>query len=699
MVWSFRVIGIARRVRRERCQVDVWSPQGGFRFSRRSFYDEAMNSPRAAHRRPVWPIVVILLLIGAALAIGLSGLSTAQALVLLGIPDPGVLTTAGLPAMRVIGELLCAVAVGTALFAAFFTPQARDGTLDVAGYRAQNMSSWANVAWAASAALLVSLTLSDVSGKPLSTTLPPDQWLLAVEQIEVASSWRWAALLALIAGIGQRFTVSWRWSVVWLAITVLSLLPVAATGHAAGAVAHDIATNSLILHLLAAAVWVGGLIAVLVHTWRGGRKVALALRRFSVVATVAIVVMAVSGIVNLFIRLRLTDLLTSTYGLLIVAKLFALALLGLCGLAVRRRIIADLDTRDPDAPLRRRDLLLITGIEAAVMAATMAVAVSLGRTPPPVPRYLPSIHESLIGLQLPGPLSMATIFGQWRFDLLLGTVAIVALVLYLWGLRRLHKRDIAWPAGRTISWAIGCVILFLTTSSGFGMYARAEFSAHMTAHVLLSILVPIFLVMGGPMTLALHTLPAAGRTDPPGPREWLVEFINNPISRFLTHPVVVAVQFVAGFYVVYLGRFYDELISEHFGLMFMNVYFLVSGCLFFWVLIGVDATPKPYGTGTKLLVLLGALPLHILCGLALFNSETVLAEMWYGDLNLAWITTLLHDQQVGGGTAWAAGVVVLVLVLVAVGFQWQSSRRHMRGRTRSAALDEASAPHADEAMQ
>lgn len=658
-----------------------------------------MNSSRTGLRRREWPIVVILLFVGAALAIVLSGLSTAQALVLLGIPDPGVLTTAGLPAVRVIGELLCAVAVGTALFAVFFTPPARDGTLDVAGYRAQNMSSWANLAWAASAALLVLLTLSDTSGKPLSSTLPPDQWLLAVEQIEVASSWRWAALLALIAGIGQRFTVSWRWSVVWFAVTVLSLLPVAATGHAAGAVAHDIATNSLILHLLAAAVWVGGLIAVLVHTWRGGKKVALALRRFSVVATVAIVVMAVSGIVNLFIRLRLTDLLTSTYGLLIVAKLFALALLGLCGLAVRRRIIADLDTRDPDTPLRRRDLLRITGFESVVMAATMAVAVSLGRTPPPVPRYLPSIHESLIGFQLPGPVSMATIFGQWRFDLLLGTVAIVALALYLWGLRRLHLRDIAWPVGRTLSWVVGCVVLFLTTSSGFGMYARAEFSSHMSAHVLLSILVPIFLVMGGPMTLALRALPAVGRTDPPGPREWLGEFINNPISRFLTHPVVAAIQFVAGFYVVYLGSFFDELISEHLGLMFMNVYFLVSGCLFFWVIIGVDATPKPYRRGTKLLVLLGALPFHVLFGVWLITSQTVLAEIWYDDLNLAWITTLLHDQQVGGGIAWAAGEVVLVIVLVVLGFQWQSSKRHTRSHTRSAEPDEASTPHAEEALQ
>lgn len=653
----------------------------------------------AGVRRPVWPVILILLVIGAALAVILSGLSTAQALVLLGIPDPGILTTAGLPAMRVIAELLCTVAVGTAMFAVFFTPAAPDGTLDVAGYRAQRISSWANLAWAASAALLVLLTLSDTSGRPLSASLPPEQWIIAVDQIEVASSWRWAALLALVAGIGQRFSLSWRWSAVWLAVTVLSLLPVAATGHAAGAVAHDIATNSLILHLFAAAAWVGGLIAVLIHTWRGGKKVALALRRFSAVATVAIVVMALSGVINLFTRLHLSDLLTSTYGLLVVAKLFALALLGLCGLLVRARIIADLDNLDSDAPLRRRDLIRITGIEAGLMAATMAIAVSLGRTPPPAPRYLPSVHESLIGFQLPGPITMATIAGQWRFDLLLGTMAVVALGLYLWGLRTLRRRGIEWPVGRTLSWVAGCVFLFLTTSSGFGMYARAEFSAHMTAHISLSIVVPLFLVMGGPITLALRALPAAAPADPAGPREWLLEFINNPISRFLTHPVVVAAQFVAGFYLFYLAGMYDELISEHMGHMFMNGFFLLSGYLFFWVIIGADETPKPVTPRTKFFVLLGSMPFHILFGTMLITSQTILAESWYSDLNLPWIPDLLHAQQVSSALALAAGEAMLFVVLLILGRRWHSSSRQTRPHAHRATADEGAELRAEKALQ
>ncbi|MDK6717775.1 cytochrome c oxidase assembly protein, partial [Escherichia coli] len=62
----------------------------------------------------------------------------------------------------------------------------------------------------------------------------------------------------------------------------------------------------------------------------------------------------------------------------------------------------------------------------------------------------------------------------------------------------------------------------------------ALFSVHMIAHMLYSMGIPVMLVLGGPVTLALRALKPAGRDGLPGIREWLVVFINNPVSRFLT---------------------------------------------------------------------------------------------------------------------------------------------------------------------
>ena len=182
------------------------------------------TAPATAGRfgtRNIVALVLLLAAVAAAVVIPLSAMSAEVALELVGVPDPGPLTTAGLPALRSIAELLAAVAVGAALFAAFFTPPQKDKTLDVDGYRMQQISSWANIAWAIAAALLIPLTLSDVSGRTFLQSLPPDQWLVAINQIDIASSWRWAAIIALVAGIGQRLTLSWRWSVIWLAVSLL----------------------------------------------------------------------------------------------------------------------------------------------------------------------------------------------------------------------------------------------------------------------------------------------------------------------------------------------------------------------------------------------------------------------------------------------------------------------------------------------
>src|SRR5699024_2750130 len=416
---------------------------------------------------------------------------------------------------------------------------------------------------------------------------------------------------------------------------------------------------------------------------------ALALRRYSVVATVAIVALGFSGLVNALVRVHPDDLFTSTYGLLIVSKALLLCLLGMFGLAVRRRIIAKIESTNANAPVDRATLLRIILVEAMVMAGTIGLSVSLGRTPPPVPRYVPTRQAARLGFQLPGPFSLETVVGLWRFDLVVGRAAVVRLGLYLWGVIHLRRRGDSWPAGRTFFWVSGCVVLFVTTSSGLGMYMMADFASHMVGHMLISMLAPVFLALGGPLTLALRALPAAGRGNPPGPREWVVEFMNNPISRFLTHPVVASIQFVAGFYLIYFGGFYQTIASEHLGHMFMNVHFLISGYLFYWVIIGVDAAPRQFTSMYMLMVLLGSLPFHAFFGILLMNYPTVLAAPWYSGIGLPWIPDLLQSQRVGGGVAWAMGEIPLFIVMIALAWQWyQSDMREARRSERQAERDD-----------
>ena len=629
----------------------------------------------------VWPVLVGVAVLAGATAAGIGALSLADALTATGLPNPGPVTTYGLPFVRAAGEIAAVVAAGSFLFAAFLVPPQANGVLDAGGYRALRLGTGASAVWTVCAALLVPLTVSDVSGQPLREHLNPVSIWSAASLVETAGAWRWTAFLAAAVTLVSLPVLRWSWTPMLLVGALITLAPLGLTGHSSAGGAHDLATNSLLIHLGAGALWAGGLLALLAHAMRAGEHADVAARRFSALALWCFIAMAASGVVNALVRIKLPDLVHTEYGWLIIGKVVALCLLGVVGWRQRRSGVAALQA-DPHA---RTPLIRLAVAEAVLFGATFGIAVGLGRTPPPPLLDEPSPVEVAIGYGFEGPPTVARVLFDWRFDLIFGTAAIVMAVLYLAGVRRLRRRGDAWPMGRTLAWLLGCALLLFTTSSGLGRYMPAMFSMHMIAHMLLSMLVPVLLVLGGPMTLALRALPTAGRDEPPGPREWLLAALHSRVSRFLTHPVVATVLFVVGFYGLYFGGIFDEAVSNHAAHVLMNVHFLLSGYLFYWVVIGIDPTPRQLPQLGKLAMVFASLPLHAFFGVVLMGMQTVLGEPFYRSLQLSWHTDLLGDQRLGGGIAWAAGEVPLVVVMIALLIQWRRSDQRTAKRLDRAA--------------
>lgn len=621
-------------------------------------------------RASVWPLLYGVAVLAGLTAAGLSALSLAEALTATGLPDPGPVTTYGLPFVKAAGELAAVIATGSFLFAAFMVPPQANGVLDVAGYRALRTGTAAAGIWTVCAVLMVPLTVSDISGQPLSSRLSPgDIWSVA-DLIDIAGAWRWTALFAAVVTVVSIPVLRWSWTPVLFAGSLATLLPLALTGHSSSGGAHDIATNSLLVHLIAGAVWAGGLLALLAHALRGGEHGYLAARRFSAVALWCFVAMVLSGVLNALVRMRPEDLVQTRYGWLVLAKIVALVTLGFLGWRQRRSGIAAL----ADDANARAALIRLALVEAVVFGLTFGIAVALGRTPPPPPRSVDlSIPAVEIGYDLDGPPTAARLLFDWRFDLVFGTAALVFAVVYLAAVHRLRHRGDAWPIGRVVAWLLGCLVLLLATSSGIGRYMPAMFSMHMIAHMLLSMLAPILLVLGAPMTLALRALPTAGRNEPPGPREWLLAALHSRFSRVLTNPFVATALFIVGFYGLYFGGIFDAVVGSHAAHLAMNLHFLLSGYLFYWVVIGIDPTPRPLPPIAKLGMVFASLPLHAFFGVVLMGTDTAIGGDFYRSLALPWHTDLLGDQRLGGAIAWAAGEVPLVVVLIALFVQWRRS--------------------------
>ncbi|WP_278313411.1 cytochrome c oxidase assembly protein [Lolliginicoccus levis] len=619
--------------------------------------------------------------IAALVAIALAGLSTTEALAQLGLPDPGVVTRYGLPAMQAIAIVAGVAAVGAALHAAFLAAPQSNGLVDVDGYRSLRIASGAATVQAVCAFALVPLVLSDTTGQPLRVALQPGNLWPSIPLVEAALAWSWTGVIASAVALGARIVLRWGWAPVVFAGSVLALMPLVVTGHSSSGGSHDIATNSFFWHVVGSAVWLGGLFALLVHAWFKGAHLDVAVRRYSWIAGIAFVAVGVSGVVNALVRVAPEDLFATTYGWLVVAKAIMLSILGAFGLVQRRRVVERIAT-DPRA---RRPFIGLASIEVLLLAATFGLGVGLSRTPPPPPSSIPTFQEVALGYQLEQGPSLWVFLTEWRFDLIFGTAAIVLATLYIVGVRRLSARGDAWPLGRSVAWLSGCAALLLATSSGMGKYTHAMFSVHMSSHMILSMLVPILLALGGPVTLALRALPPAGRGGVPGPREWIVAGVHSPVSRALTQPVVAAVLFVSSFYILYFGGIFGAAVDSHTAHVLMNVHFLLTGYLFYWVIIGVDPSPHPMQPFSKLALLWATLPFHAFFGIALMNMDTVMGQEFYQQLALPWVPDLLDDQAIGGSIAWGTGEIPIVIVMLALLVQWSSSDRRVARRIDRAA--------------
>jgi len=587
-----------------------------------------------------------------------------------GLPSPGTLTDLLLPAVKAVFDLSAALTVGWLLAAAWLLPAQRSGLLDVGGYRAIKAASLAATVWAVSGFALIPLILSDTLGRPIDESLSADWVISGISILDNVRAALIAALVATLIALLARVVLHPGWAAVLLAGALAAVIAQSDTGHSSQSGNHDIAIDTMVFHLVGISLWVGGLVAFLGLARQHVKHLQVIAARYSSIALWAFIAVALSGFGNAWVRIDyLSDLWTTDYGRLVLLKAALLTALGVIGYLHRKRTLPRI-TDDGD----RRPLIRLAVVEIGIMAVTIGVASALARTatPPPSGRALTSL-EIVLGYDLDTPPSVVNLLTQWRFDWLLGTAMIAASIVYLLAVRRLRARGDSWPVGRTVAWVIGCLMVVLATSSGLGKYAEAQFSIHMMAHMLLGMIAPIMLVLGGPVTLALRVLPAAGRGRPPGLREAIAAALHSRPARFITHPLVVFPLFVLSFYVLYFSSLFEVMIGSHLGHLVMNLHFLVIGYLYYWVIIGVDPSPRRVQPMIKLAMLIGALPFHAFFGLALMNSNKAMALDYYQSLSLPWVSDLVADQRLGGAIAWGATEIPMIIVMIALLSQWARS--------------------------
>lgn len=263
---------------------------------------------------------------------------------------------------------------------------------------------------------------------------------------------------------------------------------------------------------------------------------------------------------------------------------------------------------------------------------------------------------------------------------------LLALALYGRGVVRLKRRGDSWPLGRTISFVLGVLTIALVLSTRLNDYGMVMFSVHMVQHMVISMLSPILLLLGAPITLALRALPVA-RRGRKGPRELLLMLLHSRYMKVITHPVFTIPLFIASLYGLYFTPLFDFLMESRPGHLAMMAHFLAVGLVFFWPIMGIDPGPQRPGYVMRMLELFAGMPFHAFFGIALMMATQPLIGTYMNPPGSLGIDALA-DQEAAGGIAWAFSEIPSVVVLVALVFQWRKSEdREARRRDRAADRD------------
>jgi cytochrome c oxidase assembly factor CtaG len=251
------------------------------------------------------------------------------------------------------------------------------------------------------------------------------------------------------------------------------------------------------------------------------------------------------------------------------------------------------------------------------------------------------------GYQGPPELTPARVFTEWTLD-----PWMLALVLLLGaGYLVAARRQRGWPMARRI-WFLGLGLGFLViaTMSFVGVYQPVLFYIRAVQTVLLVLVVPLFLALGRPISLAIAVVPR------PGAR--LEAMIRSRPARVFTFPAITTFALVGVPFAMYFTSWYTAVFHSATVRELTYLALMAPGFAFFWTLLRVDPVPRKYSYAVSMWITGGEVIGDAFLGIAVIASQTLIGGAYYQALGRPWGPSLQADQVIGGGVLWVLGDLV-----------------------------------------
>jgi putative membrane protein len=259
------------------------------------------------------------------------------------------------------------------------------------------------------------------------------------------------------------------------------------------------------------------------------------------------------------------------------------------------------------------------------------------------------------------------LLAAWNANPLPSLALFLVAYLYVNGLSRWPQPSHPISRWQKASFFTGLLAIFLALQSPIDPLAGHQFSFHQLQHLLLRMVGPLLVLGGAPLTPMLRGLP-----------QWALQGIvrvsvrDRTVRRcyaWVTNPVVTTFIFLGTLYLWQVPDLHDLAVRHVSVHQLMHITMLLSGFLFWWLVID----PKPHRSrlhyGLRVLYLgLIVIPNTVLGASIVFNGSLLYRS--YYDFPQPLSMSPLTDQQIGGLLLWVVGDMMSILAAGVVMIMW-----------------------------
>jgi cytochrome c oxidase assembly factor CtaG len=258
-------------------------------------------------------------------------------------------------------------------------------------------------------------------------------------------------------------------------------------------------------------------------------------------------------------------------------------------------------------------------------------------------------------------------FYRAHFEAAPAVVLVLAAGWYAWAVRRLHRRQRAWPRSRTACFVGAWLLVAVASFSGLTAFSSTNFTAYGSLYIMVGLAAPLLLAYSAPAALALQGAPARAR------------LLETRPARILANPLITWTAFTATVFVVFFTGVVPATVGGGGAEQALFLWLVAVGWLFFWPAVDVDPIPRRISYWPRILYMLMAFPVFAILGQGLESQSARIARgISPGSLHL------------GGAIIWVAGEVASLGGVMSVFAQWLRAderrvRTHEQGNDAAAA--------------